>query len=216
MSDIVIGVVADMRRQQMAWDLATQVNATVLSYDDGAMGPTKNHLKVWTKLLQHGGDWAVVLEDDAIVGPQFTTQLKQVLESPPAQVVSLYLGRGYPKAWQRFIKKAMMADDAHFIMSTHVLHGVALAMRMTLVEDMLRWVTWMSQEQRQWPVDEQITEWCRRRGYKVAYTKPSIVEHADGPSLLVHPDGDGRDVPRKAWEFGQRDEWDWSKAVEMP
>ena len=212
MSDIVIGVVADMRRQQQAWDLAKALDATVVSFDDGTLGCTRNHLKVWTKLLQHGGNWAVVIEDDALLCDDFDTTLAAVLAKPPADIVGLYLGKNYPRAWQRVIKPKM-ATDAHWITSTHLLHGLGTCMRMSLLEDMLRFVGRMEDG---WPIDEKITHWCRLRGHRVAYTKPSIIEHADGPSLLVHPDGDKRELPRRAWEFGRRDEWDWESAVEIP
>jgi hypothetical protein len=220
MSRIIIGVVADVRRERQAYDLADSVKAQVLSYDDGAMGPTKNHLKVWTKLDQHGGDWSVVLEDDAEIDKDiFRSQLEGVLANPPADVVGLYLGTGYPVAWQRFIKKSTLAADAadaNYIVSSHVLHGVGLAIRTHLVNDMLRFVGWMSAEERKWPIDEQITHWCRLRGYKTCYTYPSIVEHGDGPTLLVHPDGEGRTRPRKAWKYGNRETWDGTRTVEMP
>jgi hypothetical protein len=220
MSDTIIGVVADMRRQQQAWALSNSVGATVLSYDDGTMGCTRNHIKVWTKVLQHGGDWGVVLEDDAMPCEGFKEQLHAALDAAPADIVGLYLGTGYPRAWQRFIKKAM-ASDAHYIMSSHVLHGVGTAIRMHLVPDMLRFVGNMSGAQQNWPIDEQITHWARLRGHRTCYTKPSIVEHADGESLLVHPDAEGRgssgrELARHAWEFGERDTWVGDHWVEMP
>jgi hypothetical protein len=215
-SDIVIGVVGDARRQEAAWDLFKQTDATFISLDTGTLGCTKNHLMVWTNILQHGGDWGVVLEDDAELCEGFHDQLTQVLYDPPADVVSLYLGTGYPKAWQRFIKKGM-ATDAQWLLSTHVLHCVGLAIRMHLVPDMLRFVGKMTDTEKLWPVDEQITHWCRLRGQRVAHTKPSIVDHReDLPSLIEHPDGAGRTLPRHAWEFGRRDSWDSTATTEIP
>lgn len=216
MSDIVIGVVGDMRRNRQAYILATGCDAKVLSLDEGILGCTKNHIKVWTKLLQHGGNWGVVLEDDAAPCEDFLDQLAAVLANPPCDVVSLYLGRSYPRAWQRFIKKALIDPDAHWITSTHVLHGVGLAIRMHLVEDMLRFIGNMAAAEQDWPIDEQITHWCRLRGHAVAYTRPSIVDHGDGESLVEHRDGAGRELPRHAWEFGTREKWNPELRTEMP
>lgn len=217
MSDIVFGVVADTRRRQQAWDLAGILDAKVLSYDEGGhLGCRTNHLKVWTKLLQHGGDWAVVLEDDAVPVTGFIDQVAGALADPPSDVVGLYLGKGYPRAWQRFIKKATADVTANYIVSTHVLHGLATAIRMHLVDDMLRFITNMQPAQQQWPIDEQITHWCRLRGYPVSYTLPSLVDHADGPSLLVHPDGDDRSLTRVAYRVGSRPVWDKTRTVSMP
>jgi hypothetical protein len=107
--------------------------------------------------------------------------------------------------------------NAPSALSTHVLHGVALAIRMPLVSDMLRFVGKMTDTEKLWPVDEQITHWCRLRGQRVAFTKPSIVDHReDIPSLIQHPDGGGRDKPRHAWAFGTRDVWDTQATTEIP
>lgn len=217
MSDIIFGVVGDMRRKEEAWDLAGAVDAKVLSLDEGTMGTTKNHLKVWTKLLQHGGDWLVVLEDDAQPFGPFLDTLRNALDNAPCDIVGLYLGTGYPVAWQRFVKKAVANETANYIVSSHLLHGVGTAIRGHLVDDMLRFVGWMSPEQREWPVDEQITHWMRLRGYRIAYTLPSLVDHADWPSLHpAHPDGDNRDKPRHAHKIGTRPVWDRTRVVDMP
>lgn len=216
MSDIVTGIVADMRRYQMAHDLAGYVDATFIGFDDGTIGCTRNHIKMWTKIVQHGGDWGVVLEDDAVPCQMFTYQLAAVLADPPTDIVGLYLGRNYPRAWQRFVKKALADPDANWILSTHVLHCVGLAVRVSLIPDMLRFIGNMAAADQDWPIDEQITHWARLRGHRVCYTRPSIVDHRDGESLLVHRDGAGRELPRHAWEFGYREEWDKSLIVEMP
>lgn len=53
-------------------------------------------------------------------------------------------------------------------------------------------------------------------GYRhhTAYTLPSLVDHADGPSVHQHQDGIPRTLPRKAWRTGTRDVWT-TKAIEM-
>jgi GR25 family glycosyltransferase involved in LPS biosynthesis len=213
MSDIAIGVVGDIRRYGDAWELSQAVNADFVCYDDSTLGCTGNHLRMWHKMIQHGGDWGVVLEDDAQLCDDFTNQLAMVLDGPPASVVSLYLGTGYPRAWQRFIKPKM-ATGAHWIVSSHLLHCVGVAIRMPLIPDMLRFVGKMAPAERLWPIDEQITHWCRLRGQLVAYTKPSIIEHRDLPTLLTHQDG-RRELPRHAWQFGSRNVWDNTAVVEM-
>lgn len=226
---IRVGIVADMRRttddgKTMLGDvLYDKVNADVMSVDSGIVGCTTNHIRTWTKLLQHGGDWLVVLEDDAIPVEGFRDYLAMALHDPPTDIVSLYLGQGYPTAWQRFIKKAVASKEATYILSTHVLHGLALAIKTDLVNDMLRMVAWMSQEQRQWPIDEQITHWARERGHAIAYTKPSLVDHADGETLVepghhgIIRDGQGTNgIKRVAWEVGTSARWDKTKVVSMP
>jgi hypothetical protein len=214
MSDIAIGIVADYRRHDQARLLYQRTKADIVCYDDGIIGCTNNHIRTWARLAPLTGEWGVVLEDDAEVNDDFREQLSMVLANPPADVVSLYLGKGFPRAWQRWIKP-VMATDAHWVLSSHVLHGVGVAVRGNLIRDMLRFVGKMSPQEQLWPIDEQVTHWCRLRGHRVAYTKPSIVQHADGESIAVHYDGAKRDMPRVAWEFGSRLDWDKSKVVEM-
>jgi GR25 family glycosyltransferase involved in LPS biosynthesis len=218
MTTIRIGVVAHILRQSYAQQLADQVDAATISFDDGMLGVNKNHIKVWTNLLQQGGDWLVVLEDDAVPVDDFRYHLTQALINAPTDIVSLYLGTGYPKAWQRFIKTAMAdKSDANYIVSTHLLHAVGTAIKVDLVNDMLRFISWMSEGERKWPIDEQITHWARMRGHKISYARPSLVDHMDGPTTVHHPDGQSRDgVKRRAWEVGTRDLWHRSKVIEMP
>lgn len=220
MTDIKIGVVAHTARMSYADALANKVDAQFISFDDGMLGATKNHIKVWTNLLAQGADWLVVLEDDAVPVDDFRYQVTQALINAPTEIVGLYLGTGYPKAWQRFIKKGL-ADakaypDANYLVSSHILHGVGTAIKASLVDDMLRMVGWMSPEEKKWPVDEQITHWARMRAHKVCYTVPSLVDHLDGPSTISdRHDGDDRESPRKAWQFGTRHRW-VNTSVEMP
>lgn len=218
LTTIKIGVVAHTARMSHAQTLSDKVDATVVSFDDGMLGAQRNHIKVWTNLVQHGADWLVVLEDDAVPVDDFRYQLRQALINAPTDIVGLYLGTGYPKAWQRFVKKAMQSDgDPNYVLSTHLLHGVGTAIKVDLVNDMLRFISWMSEGERKWPVDEQITHWMRMRGHRIAYTKPSLVDHMDGPTTVQHPDGQSRDgVKRHAYEVGCRDMWFPSKIVEMP
>lgn len=218
MGEIAIGIVADMRRQSEAWDLSKKVGAELLCYDDGYLGCNANHIRVWTKMVAHDSKWTVVLEDDALPCDAFRDHLAASLSDPPTEVVSFYLGRNYPKAWQRFIRtKIKSSPDAHWFVSTHVLSTVGLAVRSHLIPDMMRFIGNLTETEQLWPIDEQITQWCRMRGYRVGYTRPSLVEHADGPSLIANrADGDTRQLPRVAWEFGTRDAWDRMSFEELP
>lgn len=216
MTRITIGIVADNRRRGQALALSASTLADTICFDDGGtLGCTENHLRVWSKVRQLGGDWGVVLEDDAIPVLGFRDVLQRALADPPADIVGLYLGTGYPREWQRFVKKAV-ASDADWIASSHLLHGVGTAIRSELIPDMLRFVGNMSPQDKLWPVDEQITHWCRLRGHKVAYTHPSLVDHADTDSLVDHFDGGSRQLPRRAHTFGELESYRRTSVVEMP
>lgn len=208
----VIGVVAHIGRAQQAYDVADLINAASLTFDDGSLGCTRNHLRVWSKYADTEHDWVVVVEDDSVPCPNFREQLDLALAVAPTPIVGLYLGRSYPPAWQDSIRH-IQNDTAHWAVSTHLLHGVGTAIRADLVQPMLDWVGRLDPE---WPIDDAITDWARGSKIPVGYTRPSLLDHADGPPLITERfDGGRRDKPRVAWDFGTRPYWGRSK-VSLP
>lgn len=198
-----IGIVAHESRLIEAWDLMLGSQASFLSVDDGSMGPSWNHYTVWSHLASEPTEWSLVLEDDAELCDGFLEQLEAVLAVAPSDVVSLYLGTGYPKAWQDFIAH-VDSDPAHWGIAHSLIHGVAVAMRTHLVPDMVKWIAGYGND---FPVDEAIGEYCRAHATQVAYTRPSIVDHKDAPSVIDHTADGGRELPRRAWHFGTRQAW---------
>lgn len=162
-------------------------------------------------MAHSGAYWTVVLEDDAVPVPFFRTQLAKALAVAPAGIVSLYLGRSRPPQWQKRIERATygaIAQDANFILHNRLLHCVGVAIKSRLVAQMLETVSLNAC--RDLPIDEAITAWARAHRYGVAYTWPSLVDHADGPTLAYHRDmaNDERErYPRKAWRTGTRTHW---------
>lgn len=199
-----IGIVGHIDRSALIDRLTETVTPDVLSIDDGQLGCEGNHRYVWERLSNEypRSGWAVVLEDDALPVAGFDQQLEAALRVAPTPVVSLYLGRKRPKIHQRAIAACIAAQpDAHWIIATRLLHAVGVAIRTSLVDDMLSFI-----DSR--PIDEAITQWARTRDMRVAYTWPSLVDHADEPTVVsVHADQKPRPPGRVAWRTGQRTEW---------
>ncbi|QPX62799.1 glycosyltransferase [Mycobacterium phage Plumbus] len=192
-----IGIVAHTKRAEQAHRLMETVGAAYMSIDNGTLGCESNHRKVWQHLTRHNTDWLVVLEDDAIPCNNFRDQLDAALAVAPSPVVSLYLGRERPREYQQRIAKA--ADTtAHWLTCRRLLHAVGIAIHAALVPNMLNNLPNGK------PIDEAISAWARRQSHTIAYTWPSLVDHADEPSLT------GRRGPatgRVAWRHGGRDWW---------
>lgn len=209
---ISFAVVAHEARIVEATELANSLGA-VITVDDGTAGADANHLKAWAATSAMDGQWSAVLEDDAIPVHGFLEQAEAALAAAPADVVSLYLGTGKPRAWQQQVIPAALANadahQAHWIATGHVLHAVAIAMRTELRED---WLAWAPQSTR--PIDQRLSEWCRLRDHTVAYAVPSLVDHHDGPTLINHSDRKPRSMARIAWRTGTRSNWN-SRAVTM-
>jgi hypothetical protein len=192
----------------MMHGLANLLRPEVMSLDDGTLGCEGNHRKVWQRLVDDypQSRWTVVLEDDAVPVDHFDTQLEAALRAAPASIVSLYLGRERPIDCQPRIQRLVdKGVDAHWIMANRLLHAVGVAIRTALVPAMLAWVTDLTAG---YPMDEAISGWAAAHRYPVAYTWPSLVDHADVPTVIAkHHDGAQRTAGRCAWHTGARSEW---------
>lgn len=212
-----IGVVAHIARQQMAEQLANQVQADCISVDDGTLGCEQNHLHVQQHLHAHhpDTDWHLILEDDAIPCNNFREQLHQALTVAPTPIVSLYLGTNRPHYYQPIGTRSatplqpLIADatqradhtNTPWITSRSLFHAVAYTIRTDLVDDLLNNI------EPSRPIDKAISRWAETRHHPVAYTWPSLTNHRDEPTLFHHPDGAPRTEPRKAWRHGTRATW---------
>lgn len=194
------GIVGHTARRQQAEALAERIGAW-LSLDDGTLGCEGNHRRVLAHLAEVDADHVVVLEDDAQPVEDFHTQVAAALDAAPAPVISFYLGTGYPLRWQGAIRRALQrADhqDAAWITSTRLLHAVGYAIRGDIIDDLLDHMPPL-------PIDEAITAWCKTRGHQVAYTVPSLVDHADHDTVITRRAPRRR--PRRAHRTGTRTNW---------
>lgn len=211
MPDYRIGVVAHQRRETQAVDLAALVKADHVGWDSDqqAMGGDRNHLNVWTALSRLDSEWSIVLEDDAQPIDGFRPQLEQALSNAPTPILSLYLGQGFPIWWQPGIKQAIdkaEANNASYIVTHTLLHCVGVAIR----TDFVPMITGTPQQPHAWPIDEHISYVAQRHLPQpaIAYTFPSLINHADGPTVIrTHNDGMERPPGRTAWRTGPRDTW---------
>ncbi|UVG34722.1 glycosyltransferase [Mycobacterium phage Rita] len=196
-----IGIVAHTKRAEQAHRLMEIVGAAYMSIDNGALGCEANHRKVWQHLTRHNTGWLVVLEDDAIPCNNFRDQLDAALAVAPSPVVSLYLGRERPREYQQRIAKA--ADTtASWLTCRRLLHAVGIAIHADLVPNMLNNLPNGK------PIDEAISAWARHQGHTIAYTWPSLIDHADEtPMIDTRNDNQPRLPGRVAWQHGTRDTW---------
>lgn len=212
-----IGVVGHVSRRDRFAALCADVDADCFNLDDGSLGCAGNHRRVWNHVgrLVGPADWGLVLEDDAVPCNNFRLQAQAALRRVPERidVVSFYLGRERPAPWQDRIYTATSVarrDDLCWILSDAVIHGVALAIRGLFIPKML-----MCTAPSKRPMDESMTQWCRRFGHDVAFTWPSLVDHADVPTVINHHDDhEERESGRVAWQFGDRAYWT-NRAVRM-
>ncbi len=179
--------------------------------DNGQLGCQGNHHKVWHWLAAKPSEWSIVLEDDAIPVNGFAHHAEAALKAAPTGFVSLY--RGHHVNNVDFEKRGLQATQraenagAHWILSDHLLHAVAVAIRTVLLPEMLDHLLMLPDN---FPIDEAISHYARTVDTKIAYTAPSLVDHADTESVILkHQRRDKLPRPRGrvAYQAGVRDVW---------
>jgi len=204
---ISIGVISDTRRKDMGEKLSGLIDADFLSVDDGSLGCAQNHARAWRQHAAKSADWNLNLEDDAVPVEQFRDQLDRALEVAPTPIVSLYLGGGYIGD---YLTRALLDDasaiGAHWAVAHGaILHAVALAVRREVLAPMIEYLGTRTDA-----VDSMLSTWALSNSYKIGYSIPSLVDHADEKSLVTKY----RRSPRRAIITGRRDEW-CSKLIVM-
>ena len=184
----------------MGTRLAGLVDADFLTVDDGSLGCTGNHVAAWRQHAKNPAEWNLNLEDDAVPVDAFRDQLRAALNVAPAPIVSLYLGGGYigDNLVRALLKDAGKLGAHWAVAEGTVRHAVALAVRGEILSPMIGHL-----EQRTGAVDSMIGSWAKRNSHRVAYSLPSLVDHADEKSLVTKY----HRSPRRAFQTGQREEW---------
>lgn len=186
-------------RMEAATQLADQTNG-ILSLDAHGMGAGRAHeaaLETAGRLEAH--KWTLLLEDDAILCDDWHNQIQAALESAPTNIVSLYLGTGYPQAKQADIKK-LATTDTNYIISNTLRHHVAVAVKAHLIPRLVQ-----ALQKFGGAPDNRLGDAAASLGETIAYTNPSIVDHQDDTPIIT---GRVRSLPRKAHNFGTRTQWD--------
>ncbi|WP_137843847.1 hypothetical protein [Microbacterium sp. 2FI] len=199
-----VAIMAHVARTHHAWWLAQDLHAPVV-WDRGA-GEWDTGARA-ISAYEDGATHHLIVQDDAVPVPDLRAHLEAAIASQPHGPMSLYLGTG-PSGRRRLRNQAAIrtADDATstWIGIPEMLHGVAIVLPVADIAPMLRWA-----EGRREPYDARIGKFYRHHGRpRVLYTWPSLVDHADGDTLIaVRPDRQLRTYPRVAYRHGAPARW---------
>lgn len=143
--------------------------------------------------LKHG-DWHVVIQDDAILTPDFYENIENAIKALKQKtLISLYTGTARPMA-KRVKDAVAKAKDGEWLTNKQLLWGVGIVIPTSQIEPMLEFV-----EDVDLQYDNKIGEFYCRNSLPVYYTVPSLVDHNDNLGSLI--DGHGKavnDDPRVA------------------
>jgi hypothetical protein len=194
--------VPDLERQlpgvRTVWDLKND------RWDTGARA-----LSAFDK----GVEWHMVVQDDALLPPDFLEGVKRMLKYvPPGHPVGLYYGKVRPRpADTHGLVSRAKQENASFIVHNGPWWGVAIVIPTVHIPDIVKW----GDANQQVPnYDRRISRWYYHNGPPCYYTVPSLIEHRTegNPSLVPGRTGQNR----CAWNFvGPRSalEVDWSGPV---
>lgn len=129
-----------------------------------------------------GYDWHVVIQDDAILTPDFYENIKNAIVAlKEKSLISLYTGTSRPLG--KRVKAAVnKAQDGEWLKSLQLFWGVGIVIPSDHIEPMLEFV-----ENIELQYDNKIGEFYRNNGLHVYYCMPSLVDHDDAVgSLLGH------------------------------
>lgn len=143
----------------------------------------------------------VIIEDDAVLCKDFSRRVPLVIGKKRNQIISFYLGTGRPEVYQPIVdrKLEMMDADDEFIELDNLIHGVCYVIPRERVLKMNYAHIDLGSDFRNMGIDFYIGWLNRKIGYRsIWYSVPSLADHLDNEPVTKHPDGEKRDVPRKA------------------
>jgi hypothetical protein len=207
-------IMAHPDRSALVDELRESLDRDVEVHYDPEGPPSGNGDRVWrvarAAWLLHdpAADWHVLIQDDAVVCPDFLAGLERALEHVPEDAtVCPYLGKGGAAgpSWQRIAADAEQ-KSASWVVSTRLMWGVTVCLPTKLIPDMIERADTMAGV----PDDMRISGWTKRRHGEVWYTWPSLVDHRPVPSITKHRAADRRAVRHHT---GSALEIDWTGYV---
>lgn len=189
---ITATVMAHPKREKQARELQRQLLAypfytTSITWDEINEEWHTGKRALQAGLLAGGGDWHVVIQDDAILTPDFYQNIEQMIYSLKQKtLISLYTGTARPLA-NRVAGAVRKTADGGFLRHHQLFWGVGIVIPTDHIMPMLDFV-----EDIDLQYDNKIGEFYCRNGLPVYYCIPSLVDHDDDIDSLLP--GHGRDI----------------------
>jgi hypothetical protein len=168
----------------------------VIIYDRLAAGTHQDEWRNGKQAMLAGvdkGDWHVVIQDDAILTPNFYENIVGAIENVPTKsLISLYTGKPRPLG-KRVETAVNKVKDESWLCYWLLMWGVGLLIPSSHIEPMIEFVNDRSE-----PYDTRVGIFYQRNMLPVYYTMPSLVDHNDNlGSLLEHGKAEGARVAHR-------------------
>jgi hypothetical protein len=195
---VSVAIAAHPRRRQQAHALADQLDRDVSIVWDQGNDEWATHQRAWAA-HDPGATHHLVLQDDAVPCADLIAGLEEALAAVPARspheaALSLYLGdhkayRGPDPRHHAVAQAAALAREGRvsWVAIPGTWWGVAIVLPTKAIESMLAFCSG-----RREVYDLRLTRWLQHTRTWVYYPWPSLVDHADTPSLVNPLMGQGR------------------------
>ena len=127
------------------------------------------------------GDWHVVIQDDAILTPNFYENIEGAIANCPGgrSLISLYTGKARPFP-RRITEAVKRAERATWLRHYLLIWGVGIVIPTDHIKPMIDFVDDWDE-----PYDTRIGIFYSRNRLPVYYTMPSLVDHDDDLSTTI-------------------------------
>jgi hypothetical protein len=163
--------------------------------------------------IKAGGAWHVVLQDDAIICPDFYNNLVGALNNVPVKtLVSLYTGTARPLG-ERVAYAVGQAKGISWLRFNTLLWGVGIALPTQHIADLLESIA-----DRPDVYDTRIGAGYQQQRLPVFYTNPSLVDHDNDLGSILKksanvPAAEYEKTPRVAHNFADSRPVRWNNGV---
>lgn len=188
---VTVNIMAHPKRERQAKALALELDAGIV-WDRG-QGLWDTAVRAWT---EQDGEWRTVIQDDAVPAAHFRANLGRILEGS-TNPVSWYYGTGTPNHSRDTRTQAVLKakqDRASWIEHLGPWWAVGVSFHeshMGVLDINARINGRMKND------DARYTAYFAKLGVLCRYTWPSLIDHADGPSIA----GPGQRGTRRAVAF---------------
>lgn len=139
---------------------------------DTGFGIWENYKRAWL-LYDEAAEYHCVVQDDLIIGKDFTKNAEAILEQDA--VYNFYIGHR-PK-YQRSLDAAIKSGRRYLIQD-RIYHECCLAMRVERIPDMIKFCDNLK------PVNCRVlTDYVLARNLSVYFPLPSLVDHREAPAI---------------------------------
>jgi len=141
--------------------------------------------------LDTGSDYALTIQDDAVIPPKFITGLRNALERvPDGSPLVLYTTR--TRSWGPVLDQ--VPHTVSYLVMDRIWWGVGVVVPTRLIENIVAYGDGCTNPQ----YDHRLGSYFESEHVPVYYTWPNLCDHADVPSLIP-----GRSSRRRAQNYAR-------------